>query len=152
MARRDDSFFAKQFLPRTNIGIDAMNCGLDLSPYIAHSDPDDSETSFLVDVNDPDNIARSQFNIEPGEKGAAQADLAGLGFLNEAISLGVDAPNNDGESHSRARFVAAFDASQGSHNGLFTVALRARRVKGFRGDREPNPASEFQFGVGPKRE
>lgn len=103
--------FRQQFFPGALIGSDAVNCCLHFVTRPTLSDPDRAAACLVSRVEDSNPISRTQFGIESEDQSSTQADVAGLGFLQEAVAPGVYAPNCEPEVNLGAQFPPAALAS-----------------------------------------
>lgn len=128
-----------------------MDGGLHFEAVSALAYPHYAVTGFLSGIENSDDIAGSEIGVQSRKQGTAQADVAGAGFLQEAVAASVNAPNCKGKVGVDARFAAAVwwglllsmicgfwigavvwpfvDCAESSH-GLPTVSLPRRGVKG----------------------
>ena len=105
--------FRQQFFPGALIGSDAVNCCLHFVTRPTLSDPEHAAACLVCGLEDSNPIARTQFGIESEDQSSTQADVAGLGFLQEAVAPGVYAPNSEPEVNLGAQFPpAAFALSR----------------------------------------
>ena len=70
-----------------------MNRGLNLVAGSTEADPNHAVARLLSAVENSNHIARAQFAIEAENQCSAQADFTSVGFLQEAVTPCVHAPN-----------------------------------------------------------
>ncbi|MGC1448590.1 MAG: hypothetical protein WA830_01005 [Candidatus Sulfotelmatobacter sp.] len=75
---------------------------------------------LLPGVENPNHLAGAEVGVETRQQCPTQADIAGAGFLQEAVASGVYAPHCKREIYVTARlatavFAGAIDAAEGSH-------------------------------------
>jgi hypothetical protein len=100
----------EQLLPRAFIGGKTMHRGLHLVAGSTVADPYDSVTSLLSSIENSNHIAGAEFGIESHQQGPTEADVASAGFLQEAVSPRVYAPDGEPEVEIGARFAPAIFA------------------------------------------
>lgn len=142
--------FSQQFFPGALVGGEAVDGGLHFQAVVAFADPDYTVTGFLAGIENADDVAGAEIGVQALEQSAAEADVAGTGFLQEAVAASVDAPNGEGDVGGAALLAAMVfigrlfsniswfriqaivgpivDCAENSH-GLLTVPLRRGAVK-----------------------
>jgi hypothetical protein len=122
-------FSAKQVLPRAGIGLNSMNCGLNLVAPIVAAHPHHAVSRFATLVQNPNHVSTSQIYIDARQQRPTDADVASPGFLQEAFASGIHPPDCDGKIGLPARFIAAIHPAKNSHISFFTVTPCPGSVK-----------------------
>lgn len=104
-----------------------MNRRLHFGAISTFANPDDAVSRLLSGVQNPNHIARAEFRIQSRQQCTTQADVAGVGLLQESIAFSVDTPDREREMDLDAWFTAAVGAKI-SHI-LLTVAPGSSAVK-----------------------
>src|SRR5580693_7006324 len=99
--------FRQQIEPRTFVVVHTVNSGLNLEADAVGASPDYAEAGLFPGVENSDHISRPQFCVHVREQSAGRTDTAGLNFLDETLSTGVDAAHAEGEAYVDAWFVPA---------------------------------------------
>ena len=77
----DRTFFRQQGLPRTQVRLNAVNSRVQLGRPPDIADPHDAEARLAVGIQNSDDVAGPEFNVQTREERSTQADLAGASLL-----------------------------------------------------------------------
>ena len=84
-----------------------MDGCLDFQAVSAFADPDYAVAGFFSVVENSDDVAGAEIGMQSREQRATQADIAGMGGLQETVPTGVNAPDAEDEVGIAARLAAA---------------------------------------------